>query len=446
MSGEDTRQQIKLPQVRARDFLRAYLGLGTGTSFKDESLERGFLEDYGKHSLEVLLAYFPWACYLGLVACVAMILLFPDRPEPKVLLVVLLSEMSVFYIYIIRGNAGFAALQWLWVASQTLMGWLLGLGLFTLGGTDLEKYVIILLAGHLVSSSLALSFLLSSAVVLHHLVVSGFALMALLGGVPGLADGIFQTVLLGSISTMCLFSVYQREVGSRVQFLQRRIIEQRETDLAAEKEKVDLLLLNILPRPIASRLKQDRQPISDSLPMVTVIFADLVGFTSMSSTRPPGELVQTLDELFSVFDELADRFGLEKIKTIGDAYMAAAGVPEPREDHAIAAAEMALAMLEALRQRQPSGGAALRLRVGMSSGPVIAGVIGRRKFSYDLWGDVVNVASRMESHGIPDQIQVTLATYELLKDRFAFTPRGSIEVKGKGAMSTYILTGAMSTA
>ncbi|MFP5318016.1 MAG: adenylate/guanylate cyclase domain-containing protein [Acidimicrobiia bacterium] len=210
--------------------------------------------------------------------------------------------------------------------------------------------------------------------------------------------------------------------------------------LQAEREKSERLLLNVLPRAIADRLKASEEVIADSFPEASVLFADIVGFTPYAQRTPPEEVVRVLNELFSVFDGLADRYGLEKIKTIGDAYMVAGGIPEPRPDHAESVADMALSMVAEVERR--SGDAQeLRLRIGIDTGPVIAGVIGRRKFIYDLWGDTVNTASRMEAHGIPGSIQVTERTYRRLAQAFALEKRGVIEVKGKGPTTVYLLKG-----
>ncbi len=213
------------------------------------------------------------------------------------------------------------------------------------------------------------------------------------------------------------------------------------TALRQEQAKAENLLLNILPRSIADKLKDETQPIADHFGSASILFADVADFTPWSERLPPAEVVGYLDRLFSHFDALAERYALEKIKTIGDCYMVAAGVPTPRPDHARALALMALDMLEAMRSQEEVAHLGHELRVGINSGPVVAGVIGRKRFLYDLWGDAVNTASRMESHGTPGRIQITRATYELLADEFECEPRGTIEVKGKGKVEAWYLIG-----
>jgi class 3 adenylate cyclase/CheY-like chemotaxis protein len=215
--------------------------------------------------------------------------------------------------------------------------------------------------------------------------------------------------------------------------------------IQAEREKADRLLLNILPAPIAEQLKQEQRIIADNFAEVTVLFADIVNFTSLAATLPPPELVELLNTIFSTFDQLAEQHSLEKIKTIGDAYMVVGGLPTPRPDHAEAIADMALDMQQAIAHLSLEGTLRhhlpLQMRIGIHTGPVGAGVIGTRKFTYDLWGDTVNVASRMESLGVPGKIQVTTAIRDRLQSRFTFEKRGAVEVKGKGEMMTYFLKG-----
>jgi class 3 adenylate cyclase len=225
----------------------------------------------------------------------------------------------------------------------------------------------------------------------------------------------------------------------------RRALDAEHRLLMAERERSERLLRNVLPDPIAERLKETSEPIAEAHPEVTVLFADLAGFTELSEGMDPAAIVKMLDDLFSRFDALARERGIEKIKTIGDAYMVAAGVPLARPDHAEAVADMALAMLDEVGRARSPEGSMLGIRIGIDSGPVVAGVIGREKFSYDLWGDTVNTASRMASSGVTGGIQVTARTYRRLEGSFRFERRGMIPVKGKGEMETYLLRGRLRT-
>jgi guanylate cyclase len=211
--------------------------------------------------------------------------------------------------------------------------------------------------------------------------------------------------------------------------------------LRAEQEKAEALLVNVLPSSIAERLKGATQSIADHFESASILFADVVDFTPLARRLAPAEVVGVLDQLFSRFDTLVERHGLEKIKTIGDCYMAASGVPDPSPDHARKAALLALDMRDAVATSAIADQSGLALRIGINSGPVVAGVIGTKRFLYDLWGDAVNIASRMESNGTPGEIQIARATYELLKDEFVCRPRGTIDVKGKGEMETWYLVG-----
>lgn len=203
--------------------------------------------------------------------------------------------------------------------------------------------------------------------------------------------------------------------------------------------EADSLLLNVLPASIAARLKEEKATIADRFEAVTVLFADIVGFTPLSSGAEPEVVVDMLNSIFSTFDDLAREHGIEKIKTIGDSYMAAAGLLEPRDDHAVAAIEFALDLLEVVQSKAGLEGRPLRLRIGINTGPVVAGVIGHDRFIYDLWGDTVNMASRMESNGVNDRIQVTRAVVDELGDHYRFEPREPIDIKGKGMTVTYLL-------
>jgi class 3 adenylate cyclase len=237
----------------------------------------------------------------------------------------------------------------------------------------------------------------------------------------------------GFLFVLCAF------VGRRLERGQRRdFLLQRELDSALERS--EWLLTNVLPTPIAERLKAFENPIADDCAAVSVVFADIVGFTPMSASMEPSAVLALLNEVFTRFDQLADAHGLEKIKTVGDAYMAVAGAPERVPDHAHAAVAMGLDMLQAISDLTAPDGTPLRARIGIGSGPAISGVIGTRKFAYDLWGDTVNTASRMESHGVPGAVQIDDATRQLGGQAFAFEDRGMLEIKGKGPMRAWLVT------
>jgi class 3 adenylate cyclase len=216
-------------------------------------------------------------------------------------------------------------------------------------------------------------------------------------------------------------------------------INQKNAVIETKNRENEELLLNVLPAPIANRLRGGEKGIADGFAEVTVAFADLVGFTALSSEMPPAEVVTLLNGLFTRFDVAAQELGIEKIKTVGDAYMAVCGLPIPVPDHAERMVRMAIRMVHITREHAMEHGVSMKLRVGINSGPVVAGVIGKSKYIYDLWGDTVNLASRMESGGIPDSVQVTRPVYEKLKDQFVFEARGEIEVKGKGNVEAWVL-------
>jgi adenylate cyclase len=257
------------------------------------------------------------------------------------------------------------------------------------------------------------------------LVVASAAIdSTLAAGAPAIPEGL----------VIAFFALNVLGVATTAYALLRYFVRERER-AHAESER---LLLNVLPAPVARRLKAHDGIIADDCADVTVLFADIVDFTPLAERLSATEVVALLDRVFAAWDALVAEHGLEKIKTIGDAYMVAGGVPLPRADHTEAIAELALAMGPRVAS---SAGAALEVRMGIDTGPVVAGVIGRAKFIYDLWGDTVNTASRMESHALPGTIQVTERAYERLRDRFELHPRGVVDIKGKGPMDCYLLTG-----
>ncbi len=259
--------------------------------------------------------------------------------------------------------------------------------------------------------------------------------------VAALLDGsVAQTVRpLPNVAILTLFALNIAGIGQLTFLAISYFRAQRD---AAERRS-ERLLLNVLPEAIAARLKRGEEPIADHHDDISVLFADLAGFTVRSAHETPSETISVLNEVFSAFDGLVNRYGLEKIRTIGDSYMVAAGVPVARPDHAHAICAMALDLRREVARLNSEHNWDLSFRIGINSGPAIAGIVGREKFHYDLWGDTVNVASRMESHGLPDRIQVTEAVYERLRDDFVFERRGLVEVKGKGSTLTYFLVGGV---
>ncbi|MEX1133941.1 MAG: adenylate/guanylate cyclase domain-containing protein [Acidimicrobiia bacterium] len=295
------------------------------------------------------------------------------------------------------------------------------------------------LGGFLVSSGVMLWSLISplGALVLSPRPLPWFSAYLTLTVVSGVVEPFLASAPIPASVTVVFFVLNIGGVSAVVYFLLRYFMR----GLALEREKSERLLLNVLPVSIARRLKAGERPLADRFEEAAVLFADLVGFTPMSEKLTPEELVGMLDGLFSEFDAMAEQRQLEKIKTVGDAYMVVGGLPEPRPDAAEAVAEMALEMQELVAGYDTPFGQLLRLRIGIDIGPVVAGVIGKKKFTYDLWGDTVNAASRMESHGIPGKIQVTPRAYDRLKHRFRFQPREPVEVKGKGRTVPWLLIG-----
>jgi len=297
-------------------------------------------------------------------------------------------------------------------------------------------YVGLILVMMYVSSFIRLRFW--SAVLANAAIIASYEVVAILAhALPSSPSGRALFVTNNFFLLAAFFvgggTCYWLEVAARRDFVQRMA-------LAAEKAETDRLLMNILPGVVVERMKQSADPIADELPGVSVLFADLVNFTALAERMSPQDLVTMLNELFSGFDGLVEKYGLEKIKTIGDCYMVAAGVPTSRPDHAVALASLALDMRDWLRRPDVNCGM-LEIRIGISSGPVVAGVIGKKKFSYDLWGDTVNTASRMESHGEPGTIQITKTTRDLIQADFVLDYGGARILKGKGETEVWFVRG-----
>jgi guanylate cyclase len=340
----------------------------------------------------------------------------------------------------------------------------LGLGLSLLSAINLavlertrrfDRYVLVLITAGSIFTAAAIiligGVLESSAAILWAFLVPVYATLTLGPRRATAWFGVFLAVLLGMVLVdpivrrsvppppypqQLLSYLFNVAAPAAIVFFLFRYADLRRRQA---QDRSDELLSNALPASIAARMKRGEQRIAESYAETTVLFADLVGFTPWAQQTDPDRVVSVLDDLFSTFDELATACGVEKIKTIGDSYMAVAGAPEPRTDHAQAAVALARAMLDAMTDARQRLDLPLQLRIGLASGPVVAGVIGQRRILFDLWGDTVNTASRMESAGVPGRIQVAGATRALLGDGYAFEEREA-EVKGMGRMTTYLLT------
>jgi class 3 adenylate cyclase len=269
-------------------------------------------------------------------------------------------------------------------------------------------------------------------------IVVGFVIVAVL--YPNRASLLVDAFIFSAALMVSLLALRRLEQSRRRVFYQDVVITKQSAALRLEKDRADALLLNVLPESISSRLLAGELTIADAYPAVTVLFADIVGFTSLTARLPAADVVRMLDRLFARFDELVAERGLEKIKTIGDAYMAAGGLTEPLVDHAARVVDLGLAMIEAA-SRESDGIGELQLRVGVHSGPVIGGVIGHQKFAFDIWGETVNISSRLESQGIPGRLQVSARTWRDVKDLFEADQRGPIRVRGYGLIETYLVVG-----
>jgi class 3 adenylate cyclase len=251
---------------------------------------------------------------------------------------------------------------------------------------------------------------------------------------------IFVAAVAGTLIALRMIERSRRRV-----FYQQRLIVAQAAELEREKDKSDRLLLNVLPASIVPRLRDGETTIADDYAQVTVLFADVVGFTALASRYPATQMVQLLDEIFTTFDRLASERGVEKIKTIGDAYMAAAGLLDPDGDHAQRVVDLGLAMQEQVAAGQADWHG-IRLRVGIHTGPAAGGVIGRDRFSFDLWGDTINVAARLEQHGLPGRIHISAETWQLVRDQFACQLRGDTDLRGVGQRQTYLVEGRQAVA
>jgi class 3 adenylate cyclase len=401
--------------------------------FRDPELERAFQEEAsrqfrGQATNTILLGAATWAA-----TGVMLWLLFPVNPA-RIAASIGIVELLIFMVY------GSLERARTWDQVQTasaLVNLVGGVAMIVIGGFEIDMPYLIapaLLVNLLFAFGISRFGPIGVVVTVPYGLL--FAALVFSGTLPDL--GAFEVFMVGVGFFVASLGGYLLEATTRGIFFQRRIIEAQAQALAAEKERSERLLANMLPADIAARLMDGRH-VADRVPAASVLFADLAGFTALSSQMAPDAVVRLLDELFGTFDQLSERHGLEKIKTIGDAYMAVAGAIEPVADHARRAVALGLDMLDAVALMAQRTGMDLRLRVGISSGPLVAGVIGRSRYSYDLWGDTVNVASRMESQGMPGQVQVSSGTAAALGDAYDLAPVGLVEIKGKGLMETYLV-------
>lgn len=396
----------------------------------------------------------------GLAERIALLGVAPDDPEPvrsrKVTLTVATTTMTVLAFiwvgtYLALGLPASAAIPFAYqVASLISLAWFARSRNYRLFRFSQILAIMLLpfllqwsLGGYAASSAVSVWALVGAFGAVFFFGAAGaipwFLLFVALTVVSGLAEPLLaqRGASIPPLVRDAFFVLNITGVSLTAYLLLQYAVRARDAALATSER----LLLNVLPAPIAERLKRETGVIADAHDDVTVLFADVVDFTPFSERTSPERIVELLNDVFTAFDRLAERFGLEKIKTIGDAYMCVAGLPARRPDHAEAAADMALAMQAELDRVCALQGLELRLRIGMHSGPVVAGVIGERRFIYDLWGDTVNTASRMESSSLPGRIQVTEEVHRRLAGAFEFEPRGEIEVKGKGRLRTWLLVG-----
>jgi guanylate cyclase len=338
-------------------------------------------------------------------------------------------------LWLVRGTPTLARLEWLGVAGTIANA--VGIVVLTLNAPISDRYTL---------PALMLSALYAVAVFRIRMPLALAPAFVIVGAFivavsPRTTSGrlTFDVLLLGSVLVIGVIGVIVLERASREGFRQRRTIEAQREQVGREQAKSDALLRSILPVGVVERLRERLGPVADQHEATTLLFADLVGFTTLAERLGPARTAGLLNTLVSRWDILAAEAGVEKIKTIGDAYFAAAGVPQPQPDHATRIVDLALAMIRVTDELARSIGEPLAIRVGVHSGPVVAGVIGLTKFSYDLWGDTVNVASRLEATGVPGAIQASAATVALLEGAFELEPRGMVELKGRGPLATFLV-------
>lgn len=416
--------------------------------FTDSSIERGFVQEFNRSGLVIARA----AMAIALVVWVGFLLfdLALESPQKQQALTFRFSLVMIFSfllgLHFVPSVARIYQPLILFVVGILQGGIIYVVTLYdfeiiakafdvTLGMTNHDaQYVFVVVWLLVVFLSTSILRLLTHACTIAGMMTLGFAGLSMyLFGPSALFLSVSIPFLIAAVLVVFIGSVDIQNYA-RENMRARRLLEK-------SRMETESLLLNVLPRPIADRLKSGERTLADGFSEVSVLFADITDFTALSERLSPGELIQLLSGVFSEFDKITSQRGVEKIKTIGDAYMAAAGVPVPRKDHCRAIAESALEMNACMEKFVSLNAKGLRLRVGIHTGPAIAGVIGQHKFAYDVWGDTVNVASRMESHGLAERIHATEEIYEKLKDDYVFEPRGETDIKGKGRLRTWWLIG-----
>jgi class 3 adenylate cyclase len=406
-------------------------------TFTEPATERAFQAEYALGIRRHTQLGFVIATALWLLAVPVVTGLRPS--EGKAIAIIILAAMVPTQVAFLILSSRPWFLRWMQLGSA-FVNITAGVGevLLLVRAGALDRYGFAVIMVQVVFASLALRLRFVYALVATCLQIGFYVFMYRMVGVAPEAMAATSFLIL-CVQAAAMFGAYSLERSDRVLYLQQQLIEEQTRGLEEERKKTEKLLLNVLPAPIAARLKEHDGAIAEAFADATILFSDIVGFTPLASRLSPTALVALLDDIFTRFDDLAERHGLEKIKTIGDAYMVVGGVPTRRADHALAIARMGLDMLEAVAECGRKTGYPLGIRIGINSGPVVAGVIGKKKFIYDLWGDAVNTASRMESHGLSGQVHVSEATAAQLAGFFELETRGTITVKGKGEMRTFFL-------
>jgi adenylate cyclase len=407
--------------------------------FADSELERRFQVAAGASFVPQFRLGLVVATGLWAVAAFLLPLFTPVDPWLARGIVAAMVFANVVGLSLARPTDTLDRLQAIGVALN-MLGGLAVLGL-AVAASQIERYATPALMLISIFAFVVLRLRFVAALAASALYLGAYTAVALLAAHPRTL--VVDLFILYSAVGAAAAATYFLESASRELFAQRELIAAQEQAIRSEKAKSDRLLRNILPDAVAAELREEERSVAVSYPAATVLFADLVGFTPLTERMPPEATAAMLNEVYSAFDDVARRHGVEKIKTIGDSYMLAGGVPEPCTDHAARVVTAGLAMLEAVGAYAARSGTGIALRVGVHSGPLVAGVIGKAKFSYDLWGDTVNTASRMESHGVAGAVQISEATRQRVANLFEVTPRGEIEIKGKGRMPAFLVIGRL---